>query len=179
MTDNDHDFPVTGPPWNPPRPAPGGYRVPPPPPRFQARPGSGYGHGGPGDPADPAYAGPAPHRLEMSDAAMTHYLGLAGILGPILMYVIKGPTSGWVRANAAEALNFHISMIFWSLGWILVSFVAACGLGAITNGVGFFAVFLLAFVPLVVSITFSVIAGAAASRGRFYTYPLTIRMIKG
>ncbi|WP_412540208.1 DUF4870 domain-containing protein [Longispora sp. K20-0274] len=187
MADNDPDFPVTGPPWNPQGPAapPGGYQVPPPgyrmaPPPFQRdAPGTGYGHGGPADPSDPAYSGPRPNRQEIADSSLTHFLGLLGILGPILMYALKGPTSRWVKANASESLNFHISMIFWSLGWVMVSFVAACGLGLITHGAGFFLAFALMFVPVIVSVTFSVLGGITANKGEFYRYPLTIRMIKG
>ncbi|WP_018349294.1 DUF4870 domain-containing protein [Longispora albida] len=174
MADYDPDRPVTGPPWTPPGPPPpprGSFRPP-------ARPATGYGYGGPGDPSDPVYAGPGPSRAEASDAALTHFLGAIGIIGPLLMYLLKGQRSPWVKANAAEALNFHLCMIGYTFAWFFVAGVLSCGLAAVTEGRGFIVFFLLAFVPVIASVTASVIAGLAANRGEFFRYPGTYRMVK-
>ncbi|CAN5562919.1 hypothetical protein BH09MYX1_BH09MYX1_34180 [soil metagenome] len=108
---------------------------------------------------DPAVAG------SRSSASLAHYLGLLGFLGPLIILMTAGPRDVYVRAHAVEAVNFHITAL---IGWLIVGVVNAvtCGLA-----------FPLAFGVLIPVIYFGIQAGSAASRGEWYRYPWTIRMV--
>lgn len=84
-------------------------------------------------------------------------------LGPLLVMLIQGNKSAYVRAHAVESLNFQLSLLIYAI----VSFVLALLL------VGFL---LLAVVALMWLI-FPIIATIKASAGESYRYPLTIRMV--
>jgi len=87
-----------------------------------------------------------------------------GVLGPLVVMLIAGPRSAFVRRHAVEALNFNISVLIYLAVSALLMFVL----------IGF---------PMVVAIgvlyLVAVIRGAlAASRGEEYRYPLTIRFVR-
>ena len=71
--------------------------------------------------------------------------------------------SAFVRAHAREALNFHISLLLYSVLCVPLLFI----------GVGFLllaGLWLLAFV-------FAIVAAVRAGDGRPHRYPLTIRFV--
>jgi uncharacterized Tic20 family protein len=107
---------------------------------------------------------------EASGASLAHYLGLIGFIGPLIIMLTKGNESRWVRVNAVEALNFHLTMI----GAYIVASVLGCLLAVLTLGIGG----ILWLVPLVAQIVFSILGGVAASKGENYRYPFNIRMVK-
>ncbi len=72
--------------------------------------------------------------------------------------------STYVAENAKEALNFHISLLIYALGSLLL-------------------VYLLIGIPLLVmlgigALVLSIVAAVKASDGSVYRYPLTIRLIR-
>jgi uncharacterized Tic20 family protein len=86
-----------------------------------------------------------------------------GFVGPLLVLLIRGDRSGFVREHAVEALNFNISVLLYSIvGWILV-FVLVGWL-------------VLAAVGLLWLIG-TIVATVRAGRGQRYRYPLTIRLV--
>jgi uncharacterized protein len=86
-----------------------------------------------------------------------------GILGPVVVYFVKGQQSPFVRAHAVEAINFNITAL---IGIIVSAVLLIVGIGVI----------LLGIIGIVYLIT--TIRGAmAASKGMTYRYPLTIRFI--
>jgi uncharacterized protein len=87
----------------------------------------------------------------------------AGILLPLIVYLVKRQDSPIPAEHAREALNFHISVYLY----VIVSFFLCFVL------VGF------VLLPLigVGSVVFSIIASVTASEGRPYRYPLTIRLV--
>ncbi|MCC5952886.1 MAG: DUF4870 domain-containing protein [Acidimicrobiia bacterium] len=98
-------------------------------------------------------------------AALAHILGLfLGFLGPLIMFVVADRSDPFARDQAAEALNFQLTVL---IGWF-VSFVLMFVL------VGF----LLIFVVLLVDFVLCILAAIAASRGEWYRYPINIRMVK-
>jgi uncharacterized Tic20 family protein len=114
-------------------------------------------------------AGPAvPWREGPEDttwALLAHlsYFAFA-IIGPLVIMFTKGRRSAFVRDQAVEALNLHIS---------LVTLAAAC------------VVLFLLMVPLIVlaavllaGAALAVIGAVAASRGVAYRYPLNIRLVR-
>ncbi len=89
-------------------------------------------------------------------------LGVGFIL-PFVVYLVKRKESELVTAHASEALNFHISLAIYSLCCIpLVFFLIGIPI--------FLALGLMAFIC-------AIVAAVQASEGRFYRYPLTIRLV--
>ena len=90
--------------------------------------------------------------------------GGLGFLVPLNIMLTKGKESSAVRREAAESLNFQISLIIYALISIPLVFVI----------VGFFTLTAI----LIVSIVMPIIAASKVSAGDAYHYPLTIRFVK-
>lgn len=138
-------------------------------------------------PAQPPPPGPpAPLRPEeeRTFATLIHLsgllwlLGFPGIVGVLLVWLLKRDQSAFVDLHGKEALNFQISLILYGIvltGLALVGFVLMFIL------VGFFL-----FVPAVVAsvglvilqVVTAVLGAVEANRGGTYRYPLTIRFIR-
>lgn len=86
-----------------------------------------------------------------------------GFLGPLVVLLVQGDKSPYVRAHAVEALNFNLT-------WLIYILVSAL-LVVILVGIALLAVVGIAYAVLVV------LAAVAAADGRTYRYPLTIRFI--
>ncbi len=135
-----------------------------------APPGSLGAAGAPS--SSPATVGPNGTTAdERTMAMLAHLLGLvATFLGPLIIYLIKKDESRFVRDQAAEALNFAISVAIYSFAYIIVSFILLFVI------VGIFLFIALPFLALGV-IVLHIVAAVAANRGEYYRYPLTIRFI--
>ena len=95
-------------------------------------------------------------------AFLAAYIAL-GFIGPLVVMLIRGDRSPYVRAHAVEALNFNLTVLIY----VVICIVLALLL------IGFLLLAGLAVLYLV-----AVISGAiAASQGRAYRYPLTIRFV--
>ncbi len=95
-------------------------------------------------------------------AIIASVVGLS-FLGPLLVMLIQGPKSAFVRRQAVEALNFQITV-----------YIAAAVSGLlilVLIGIVLLPLVLLAWLIL------SIVAGVAASRGEDYRYPLNIRLV--
>lgn len=86
-----------------------------------------------------------------------------GILLPLIIYLCKKNDSPGVAAHAREALNFHLTLLIYSLLCLPLLFVC----------IGFPLLVVLSLGGLVLGI----LAAVKASEGSFYTYPLTLRLI--
>jgi uncharacterized Tic20 family protein len=90
------------------------------------------------------------------------YLAL-GILGPTIVYFLKGSTAPFVRAHAVEAINFNITAL---IGIAIGAVLFVVGIG----------IFLLAAIGIAYLVC--TIRGALAARdGKLYRYPMTLRFI--
>ena len=89
-------------------------------------------------------------------------MGLGGMafLGPLIIWLVKKEQSAFVADQAKEALNFQLSAL-----------IAALVCAATVIGIP------LAFVVMIASIIYSIIAGIEANKGVSYRYPYTFRMI--
>jgi uncharacterized protein len=102
-------------------------------------------------------------------AAAAHWSALVasavgvGFLGPLLVYLIKGPQSARVKAAAAESLNFEITFIIAMIASLLAMFII----------VGFVTIAVFPVLWLVLRI----VAAVAASKGEDYRYPFAIRLV--
>ena len=135
-----------------PAPARGGYGQQPPPP------------GGYGDPGAPPPGAPGTGQLSQSDErlwAMLSQIGavVIGFIAPLIVLLVQGDKSPFVRAHAVESLNFQITLLIVGIPLTIIT----CGIGAIIFVVGW---------------VFEIIAGIKANNGEEYRYPVNIRMVK-
>ena len=86
-----------------------------------------------------------------------------GLVAPLIVLLVKGKESPFVRRHAVESLNFQINALIWTLVCYLLMIVL----------IGFFLIAVYGLLWLI----FVVIATVRASRGEEFRYPLTIRLI--
>jgi uncharacterized Tic20 family protein len=143
----------------------------PPPPPSQPPPPPGPPPGGP--PAQgPAGAGGPPLTPEQERlwAMLAHLLSFVaayvalGFVAPLVVLLVFGPRSAYVRAHAVESLNFNLSWLLYAIVGLILLIVAIGLLILIALGI--------AYVVLVV------IASVRANNGEFFRYPLTIRFVR-
>lgn len=98
-------------------------------------------------------------------ASFSAFLGLpfGGVLGPLIVWLIKKEGAPHVDIHGKEALNFQISMLIYTivsavLCLVFIGFVLLIGL-------------------LVFDIIVTIIAAIKAKEGSLYEYPLCIRFV--
>ena len=87
-----------------------------------------------------------------------------GFVAPLIVLLVFGPRSAFVRANAVESLNFNLTWLLYGiigviLALLLIGFLILIALG-------------IAYLVLVI------IASVRANNGEVYRYPLTIRFVR-
>ncbi|WP_201762109.1 MULTISPECIES: DUF4870 domain-containing protein, partial [unclassified Nonomuraea] len=126
-------------------------------------PSPGY-PGAPDEPYVPGRFGPRPGTDDATLAMIAHLLGLlASWVGPLVIYLMKKDEAPYVRDQAAEALNFQITMF---IGYLVSSILIIVFVGI-----------LLLPVVWIVSFIFHIQAAMATNKGQMYRYPFAIRMI--
>lgn len=103
---------------------------------------------------------------------LCHLIALAGyaipsgnLVGPLIVWLIKKDTMPFVDKEGKESLNFQISMTIYMIG-----------AGILTALICVFAPVLIAIA--IMDVVYVIIAAIAASKGKNYTYPFTIRFLK-
>ncbi|HEY4108444.1 DUF4870 domain-containing protein [Puia sp.] len=100
-------------------------------------------------------------------AILSHVLAIVpgiGILGPLIIWLIKKDESPFVNESAKESLNFQITIIVgWIIGWLTA--VVLIGL------------FILAAVAIA-NFVLVIIATIKTSENKIYRYPFNLRLIK-
>ena len=128
-------------------------------------PPSGYG-------PPPGYGPPAggsPYQAPPEDTTLAVLVHLSlfvfGLLGPLVVYLISkdDPTKPMTRWHAAEALNFHLSLLIYAIVSAVLALVV----------VGIFMLLAL----MIGSVVLAIIAAVAAGKREAYRYPLTIRFV--
>jgi uncharacterized Tic20 family protein len=146
-----YDIPPSTPPPTPPPPI-GGGSVPPIPPV-----------------APPP---PMPNGSSSAWAMACHLAGLldlgfnfafAGLIGSLVIWLVKKDEDPEVDFHGKEAVNFQISLIFW---WIAGAILCCCLIG----------IPILLALPIV-KIVLMIYAAVQAANGKRWRYPLTIRLI--
>lgn len=115
------------------------------------------------------------------------------VLGPLVVYLIKGHESEFVGEHARASLNYQITVSIFFIVAVIVALGIMFGIlipmsalpsdsTSTTAGVSL-VVFWLAFglgvlFVLLASLIFIVMGTVAASEGRPYTYPLAIRFLR-
>jgi uncharacterized Tic20 family protein len=137
---------------------------PPPPPPSGPPPGGGPPAGGP-----PGQR-PLPPDQERLWAMLAHLLSFVaaylflGFVAPLVVMLVFGPRSAYVRAHAVESLNFNLSWLLYAIVSVVLIFIGIGILMLLALGI--------AYVVLVV------IASIRANNGEFFRYPLTIRFVR-
>jgi hypothetical protein len=119
-----------------------------------------------GGPAGP----PLPPDQERLWAMLAHLLSFVaaylflGFVAPLIVLLVFGPRSAFVRAHAVESLNFNLTWLLYGIIAVILAFVL----------IGFLilAVLGIAYVVLVI------IASVRANNGQMYRYPATIRFVR-
>ena len=105
-------------------------------------------------------------------AMIAHFSALAaliappigGVLGPLIVWLVKRESSAFVAEAAKEALNFNIAVLLGYLVCALLIFV--------------FIGFLLALALFIFWLVLTVLAGIKAGEGAHYRYPISLRIVK-
>ncbi|MBX3402821.1 MAG: DUF4870 domain-containing protein [Phycisphaeraceae bacterium] len=95
----------------------------------------------------------------------SHFLPLALVIAPLVMWLIKKDESAFLDDHGKEATNFQLSLLLYALLIGALSIIS-CGIAAV------------AFIPLyVLAIVGMVLGAAAANRGEYFRYPACLRLI--
>lgn len=97
-------------------------------------------------------------------ALLAFVTGIGGILGPLIVWLIRKDDMPFAADQAKEALNFQITMF---LAGIVAAILTLVLIG-----------FLLLFLLCVVDVIFIIIAAVKASEGVAYRYPFNLRLIR-
>jgi uncharacterized Tic20 family protein len=98
---------------------------------------------------------------------LSHLLAIVpgvGILGPLVIYLVKRGQSPFVEENAKESLNFQITMI---LAFIISGILVVVWIG-----------FILLAILGVVEVVLVIVETIKASENKIYRYPFNLRLIK-
>lgn len=88
----------------------------------------------------------------------------AGLLGTLILWLLKREDGAFIDAQGKEALNFQISLLIYSFVCLLLMFI----------GIG-----ILLIIPLgVFALVCMIIAAIKANEGISFKYPVCIRFIK-
>ncbi|WP_433160374.1 DUF4870 domain-containing protein [Kribbella sp. CA-247076] len=93
-----------------------------------------------------------------------------GFLCPLVIWLVYRYRSEFVRRHALESLNFQLSLLIYT--------AVAVVLILITFGLGVLIIIPLVLIGAVAALVVIVMATMAASSGREYRYPLTIRLVR-
>ena len=116
-----------------------------------------------------ASAAPAVSTESRNWATLTHlsafvaFFGIPSLVGPLVAWVVKKDEDPYVADRAKEALNFNLSFLIYAV-------VSALSV-LLLVGVLLFPAVVVTWFVLVIQAT------VRASRGEYYRYPFTIRLI--
>src|SRR5688572_13689487 len=109
----------------------------------------------------------APSKDNLTMAMLCHLLGaLLGILGSLIIWLVKKDDHPFVDDQGKEAVNFHLLLIIVHVALIVVD-VLSCGLLSVAH-----------LVPWLIGVILGIIAATKANAGEWYRYPFNIRFIK-
>lgn len=86
-----------------------------------------------------------------------------GLIAPLIVLLVKGGSSPYIRRHAVESLNFQINALLYIVACFVLMFVL----------IGFVLIVVYGIFYLVCVIT----ATVRASNGAEYRYPLTLRLV--
>lgn len=87
-----------------------------------------------------------------------------GFVAPLIIMLVFGPRSAFVRANAVESLNFNLTWLLYGIVGVILAFLLI--------GIPILIILGIAYLVLVI------IASVRANNGEVYRYPATIRFVR-
>lgn len=93
-----------------------------------------------------------------------------GFLCPLVIWLVYRNRSDFIRRHALESLNFQLSLLIYSAIAVILILV--------TFGLGILIIVPLIIIGAVAAVVVIILATMAASSGRDYRYPLTIRLVR-
>lgn len=107
----------------------------------------------------------APSKDDCNIAMLAHLLGIfTSFVGPLIIWLVKKDDSAYVGQEAAEALNFQITI---AIGWIVAIMLKVILIG-----------FLIFPLLVLANLIFCILGAVAASKGTGYRYPLALRLVR-
>jgi hypothetical protein len=105
-----------------------------------------------------------PNSNDKNIVTITHLGGiLFSFIPSLIVWLLKKDDSEYIAAQAKEALNFQITLLLAQfIAYILVFILVG---------------FLLLGLIWIFNIVFCIIAAISSSKGEYYRYPLTLRLI--
>ncbi len=107
--------------------------------------------------------------MHVAGVATYPVLGPFAPLVPLVMWLMKRETSGYIDDHGREALNFSISLLIWSLLFALFVIV--------TIGIGGILVAPATVIGVIFVVIWVVKGSMAANRGEYYRYPMCFRLV--
>jgi hypothetical protein len=105
-----------------------------------------------------------PNSNDKNIVTITHLGGiLFSFIPSLIVWLLKKDDSEYIAAQAKEALNFQITLL-------LAQFVAYVLIFILVG-------FLLLGLIWIFNVVFCIIAAISSSKGEYYRYPLTLRLI--
>ncbi len=95
---------------------------------------------------------------------LSFFTGLGGLIGPLVLWLLKKDESRFVDAVGKEAVNLQITVLIVSIVGVVLSIIL----------IGFLVLLAVAIYTLVVVI----LAALKANEGKLYRYPVCFRFIK-
>jgi uncharacterized Tic20 family protein len=99
-------------------------------------------------------------------SALSAFLGLP-IVPTLVMWLIKKNESGFAGDHGKESLNFQISVAIY---YLIALLLTSTGIGACIGMPMFIGIAVLALIGVILS-------SVAANQGRYYRYPMCLRLI--
>src|SRR3712207_1348685 len=113
---------------------------------------------------------PLPPEQERLWGMLAHLLSFVaaylflGFVAPLIIMLVFGPRSAFVRANAVESLNFNLTWLLYGIVGVILAFLLI--------GIPILIILGIAYLVLVI------IASVRANNGEVYRYPATIRFVR-
>jgi len=162
--------------------------LPPPPPSTSLPPAGWYDDGSRqlrwwdgtawGPFAPPSAAAPRSYVDEGRTLSVLCHLSyfIFSIFFALIVRATEGGQNPYTRHHATEALNFQLTLVIAIIGsWVVAMFGAFLGSFEIVV----ITLLALGLAIVICGIVFSIVAAVAASRGEWYRYPVSLRMVSG
>lgn len=94
---------------------------------------------------------------------------IGGILGPLIVWLVKRDTLPFAAAQAKEALNFNIT--------VAIAFVALGVFTIMTFGIGVVLAWPIGVALFIAWVVLTIVAAIKANEGVAYRYPFTLRLV--
>ena len=103
----------------------------------------------------------SPSPEELSAGSLCHFLGVVGVIGALIGWMMKKDTSKWVDAQGKQAVNFHLTNM-------IIAMICAITFIGIP----------IAMLVGPYGLIFSILAGMKVQKGEPNKYPFSFNLIK-